>query len=94
MNIFEIANLARQAAVVAIKDRRDGRVARRWFAHSEIRRVLSEHGIHNPAQADIDRLYDEAVEEVVEEREVDAQAEAHYDEIDRQAEWNAQIESF
>ena len=36
----------------------------------------------------------QAAEDYKEEMRIDALAEAHYAEIDRQAEWNAQIESF
>ena len=60
MNVFEIAKLARQAAVVAIKNNRpNSHVA------AEIRRVVAEHGI-NPHRAPnaIGRIYREAVEEV------------------------------
>ena len=60
MNVFEIARLARQAAVVAIKNNRPvTEVA------DEIRRVVAEHGInpHRDPNA-IGRIYREAVEEV------------------------------
>lgn len=77
MNVFDIATLARQAAVVAIKNNREGEAAkhfaamptqaRRCFALSEIRRVVTKYGIR-PPQDDMDRIYDEAVKEVLEER--------------------------
>ena len=67
MNVYEIAKLARQAAKAAMQDDSSESGIPVWgviaYAHSKVRQVAREHGIHSVANDDSDRIVREALDE-------------------------------